>query len=230
MSRTFVIGDIHGAHKALKQCLERSSFDYDSDMLICLGDVSDGWPETRESVEELMSLKNMMFIMGNHDTWTKKWMETREADEVWLDQGGRATIDSYAAGIPPEHVNFFRDAFDFYYDDLKNRLFVHAGILPGERAENCPIEILYWDRTLVQLAKQLARSGQEKKLTSYDEVYVGHTPIGMPNPVQYCDVWMMDTGAAWNGVLSIMNVDTKEWFTSDIVRDLYPNYKGRTKT
>ncbi len=47
MGKTFVIGDIHGAYRALRQCLERSTFDFEKDRLICLGDVCDGWPETK---------------------------------------------------------------------------------------------------------------------------------------------------------------------------------------
>lgn len=46
--RTFTIGDIHGGYKALKQCLERSKFNYKEDHLIALGDIVDGWPETPE--------------------------------------------------------------------------------------------------------------------------------------------------------------------------------------
>jgi serine/threonine protein phosphatase 1 len=71
----------------------------------------------------------------------------------------------------------------------------------------------------------LANTGQH--LTPYDEVFVGHTPINTHKPTKYCEVWMVDTGAAWNGELSIMDVDTKEYFTSDIVRLLYPGFKGR---
>ena len=43
--RTFVIGDIHGAHKALIQCFERSGFDHSSDRLISLGDACDDCPD-----------------------------------------------------------------------------------------------------------------------------------------------------------------------------------------
>ena len=45
--KTFVIGDIHGAHKALVQVLKRAKFSYLSDTLIVLGDTCDGWYETR---------------------------------------------------------------------------------------------------------------------------------------------------------------------------------------
>ena len=67
MPRSFVIGDIHGAYPALRQCLELCKFDYNSDLLICLGDVCDGWPQVKESVEELLKIRNLIYIMGNHD-------------------------------------------------------------------------------------------------------------------------------------------------------------------
>ena len=41
-SRTLVIGDVHGNHRGLLQCLERSGFDKENDTLISLGDVADG--------------------------------------------------------------------------------------------------------------------------------------------------------------------------------------------
>ena len=53
-------------------------------------------------------------------------------------------------------------------------------------------------------------------------MYIGHTPIPEPHPVQYCEVWMMDTGAGWSGRLSMMNIDTLEYFVSDPVPELYP--------
>jgi serine/threonine protein phosphatase 1 len=46
--RAFVIGDLHGAYKALEQCLDRSGFDYENDVLIQLGDIADGYPEVYE--------------------------------------------------------------------------------------------------------------------------------------------------------------------------------------
>jgi len=225
MSKTFVLGDIHGAYRALIQVLERSSFDNENDRLIFLGDVTDGWPQTKQAIDELLKIKNLVHLMGNHDVWALQWMETREAAEIWLSQGGRATCNSYKDGIPEAHLNFLRQAKPHFIKD--NGLFVHAGILPGMKVEQCPHEILYWDRTLVRLAQDLKQKEMERQLTPYDEVFVGHTPITSPHPMKYCEVWMVDTGAAWSGVLSMMNVDTKECFASDVVQDLYPGVKGR---
>lgn len=224
MSRTFVIGDIHGAYRALRQCLERSGFEED-DHLICLGDVSDGWPETKECVDHLLQIKNVTYILGNHDLWAFEWMMSGRADAIWRNQGGEATIKSYSDGVPPAHVSFFQKALPYFLHD--NRLFVHAGIDPRESLDEQGLDTFLWDRSLVHQALELYAKKAKKKLTAFDEVYVGHTPILLKHPIEAGGIWLMDTGAGWSGVLSIMNVDTKEAFVSDPVPDLYPGVTGR---
>jgi serine/threonine protein phosphatase 1 len=225
MAKAFVIGDIHGAHKALQQCLSRAGFDYAQDRLICLGDVCDGWPGVRESIDELLNIKHLTYLLGNHDQWTLEWMDNGEAEEIWLEQGGRATVASYRDGIPKAHQALLKNAKLFLEEN--SRLFVHAGILPGEDAKFSSPGILLWDRTLVRNAMDLHHKGLSENLTRYDEVFVGHTPIHSPVPMKFCEIWMMDTGAGWSGVLSMMNLDTYEVFTSDPVPGLYPGMRGR---
>ena len=65
--RTLVIGDIHGANRALKQVLSLSNFDNEKDTLISLGDIADGWGEVPECVDTLLGIKNLVAIRGNHD-------------------------------------------------------------------------------------------------------------------------------------------------------------------
>ena len=224
MSRTFVIGDIHGAYRALRQCLERSGFEED-DHLICLGDVCDGWPETKECVDYFLRLKHLTYILGNHDFWTHEWMLTGKIETFWRDQGGEGTIRSYADGVPSSHVTFFQNAFPYFLD--KNRLYVHAGIDPLQPLEEQDLDTFIWDRNLVHQALELYAKKVKKKLTSFDEVYIGHTPIPFKHPIESGGIWLMDTGAGWSGVLSIMNVETKEVFVSEPVPELYPGVAGR---
>lgn len=226
MSRTFVIGDIHGAHKALMQCLERSQFDYANDHLICLGDVCDGWPETKHAIEELMTIKNLTYLLGNHDFWTLEWMREGFVDEVWEEQGGAATMKSYSSHIPVEHIEFLEKAHHYVVRD--KRLFVHAGIDTRIPIEHHTLQILLWDRNFARIVLDLHAKELDGNLTGYDEVYIGHTPVTAP-PVHACEVWLMDTGAGWSGVLSMMNVETKELFMSDPVPQLYPGVVGRKR-
>jgi serine/threonine protein phosphatase 1 len=225
--QTYVIGDIHGAYRALRQCLDRSNFNYSSDHLICLGDVADGWPETNLCIDELLKIEKLAYILGNHDIWLLNWMTSNIAEDIWLTQGGAATVASYSKGIPKAHVQFMKSALPYLVKDAM--LFVHAGIDPAIPLSQQDILNFAWDRSLVQQAWQLYVNQIKTKLTTYDEVYVGHTPIPFDRPVQCCEIWMMDTGAGWSGVLSMMNINTKQVFTSDRVTSLYPGVKGRSK-
>jgi serine/threonine protein phosphatase 1 len=226
MSRTFVIGDIHGAHKALVQCLQRSSFNYETDHLICLGDVCDGWPETQLAIDELLRLKNLTYILGNHDFWTLEWMRDGFADDVWLEQGGQATINSYSEKVPAAHRQFLENALPYF--KRNNNLFVHAGIDPLTPVEHQSIQTFLWDRKFAQTAHLLHSKSAHGNLTGFDNVYIGHTPIAAP-PKRMCEVWFMDTGAGWSGKLSMMNIATNEIFMSDNVPELYPGIQGRKK-
>jgi serine/threonine protein phosphatase 1 len=71
-----------------------------------------------------------------------------------------------------------------------------------------------------------------KRLKLFQEIYIGHTPttnydVGIP--MQGCNVWNIDTGAAFKGKLSLMDVDSKKFWQSDPVFSLYPGETGRNK-
>ena len=55
--KTFCVGDIHGAYKALMQCLHRAQFDYHKDRLIVLGDGCDVFPEVNRCIDELLKIR-----------------------------------------------------------------------------------------------------------------------------------------------------------------------------
>ncbi|MBN1184658.1 MAG: metallophosphoesterase [Bacteroidales bacterium] len=223
MQKKFVIGDIHGTYRALVQCMQRSGFDYHNDLLICMGDACDRWPETYLVIEELLKVRHLVFIIGNHDQWALKWFESGNIPYGWLTQGGGETIKSYSGKVPGSHIEFYHKAVLYHLDE--NRIFVHGGIKPDCSLKDMDEETFIWDRELVNRAMINKQFGKERKLTSFDEVYVGHTPtirFGYQTPVKACEVWMMDTGAGWNGgYLSIMNIETKEYFQSDEVMSLY---------
>lgn len=227
ISQTFVIGDIHGAFRALKQCLEKSKFNYDTDHLICLGDVCDGWPDTKQCIDELLKIANVTYLLGNHDIWLMNWFRQNIAEEIWLSQGGAASVASYAGGIPESHVEFLKNALPYFIQEEK--LFVHAGIDPHVPLHKQDIMNFAWDRSLVQTAWNYYVREVSVQLTQFEEVYIGHTPIPFPHPVKSCEIWLMDTGAGWSGVLSMMNIHSKEVFTSDRVPMLYPGVEGRMK-
>lgn len=224
--RTFVLGDSHGAYRAFLQVMERSAFNYSEDTMICLGDVSDGWPEIPELLDEMLKIKNLIFVRGNHDQWLKDFLKDGKQPDVWLRQGGEVTRDAYYRGsrFIRRHLSFLRKT-PFYHIDEKKRLFVHGGFTFGVRMEKQDKMVLMWDRSLWEYSNIV----DNDIIPDFKEIFVGHTSIYKfsHKPIQKGNIWFMDTGAGWEGVLSLMDVDTKEVFQSDLVKDLYPEVKGR---
>ncbi len=111
----YCIADPHGNIKALKQVLKRGKFDYKKDLLIVNGDVCDGYSGAYQVIEELLKIKNKIFIIGNHDMWFMNHIETGWAQNIWLSQGGANTIKSYKShgykynAMPKTHTDFFNN-------------------------------------------------------------------------------------------------------------------------
>jgi serine/threonine protein phosphatase 1 len=138
-------------------------------------------------------------------------------------QGGDITMESYPHEVPNDHKALLARADLFFV--LDNRLFVHGGFFPEKNIDIQERDVLLWDRTLIRSALLCKNNKAEKQLTSYHEVYVGHTPtinFGEKLPIKACEVFLMDTGAGWpGGVLTMMDIDSKEVFQSDPVDQLY---------
>jgi serine/threonine protein phosphatase 1 len=244
MSRTLVVGDIHGGLKAVLQILERAKVNTD-DTLIFLGDYVDGWSQSPEVLNFLIDLskkQKCIFIKGNHDELLLDWLENRTEninEEMWFKHGGKATVDAYLTVSESEknkHIQFLKKLQNFYLDP-QNRLFIHAGFtnIKGVEFEYFP-KMLYWDRTLWEVALCLDEKLNSNsmfypnRLKIYSEIYIGHTPISKTEkiaPLCKNTVWNLDTGAAFMGVLSILDIDSKEYWQSDVLMDLYPNELGR---
>ena len=278
--KTFVIGDIHGALKALQQVLEKANFQVMNDQLIFLGDYTDGYSEGAELVEFLIQLQKQckykpIFIRGNHDDLVERWLVSGEKPHTWVYRnGGLSTIDSYTkTGYLTEksHQVFFEDLVNYYIDE-KNRAFVHGGFISKkglgyeEYAED-----YYWDRTLFynvindqmheeedkKLSRQTASVVETKEIDSsnprkirpnkaHKEVYIGHTPtinfklnsqkkyektkirkLGITTPINIQNIWNLDTAAGYGVRLTMMNIETKKYFQSDLLEILYPDEKSR---
>lgn len=241
MPATYVIGDIHGALKALKQLIARIA-PTEEDTLIFLGDYVDGWSESAEVLSYLMELEfthNCIFIKGNHDAWCESWLRGIMPEPSWLRNGGQATVDSFNKLSEKDrrlHTGFFYDMRMYHIDD-KNRLFIHAGFTSTHGPAHERFEpSLYWDRSFWELAlavdPRIPKDSLRypKRLALFHEVYIGHTPsvnYGEDMPMIAANVHNIDTGAAFMGKISAMNIDTKEVWQSDMVQALYPNEKGR---
>lgn len=243
MKRTFAIGDIHGAFRALEQVVKKIDIT-ENDTLIFLGDYVDGWSESKEVIDYLIELNekhHCIFIKGNHDEWCEEWLQTENANATWLVHGGAATVKSYesiSAEEKAKHLEFFHRLRHFHIDD-DNNLFIHAGFSSMHGPQQEVYSSNYkWDRTLWEMALTMDKRIQKdsksypKRLKLFKEIFIGHTPTtnyDVEIPMNGINVWNIDTGAAFYGKLTILDSATKEFWQSEVVQTLYPNEKGRNK-
>jgi serine/threonine protein phosphatase 1 len=241
MKRTLVIGDIHGADRALEQDLERAGLTAD-DRLIFLGDFVDGWSGAKAVIDRLIKLRDTndcIFIRGNHDVWCEEWLFRDEKDQTWIKHGGNETILSYAGSSLEErdlHGKFFLEMKNYHIDE-NNNLFIHAGFSSMHGPEREAYASNYsWDRTLWEMALAFDPSIERdsyrypKRLKLFREIFIGHTPTtnyDIETPIHAANLWNVDTGAAFTGKITAMDIETKEFWQSDGVQTLYPDEKGR---
>lgn len=173
MSKTYVIGDLHGNYKGLIQAIDRSPFKPYEDTLIILGDLVDGGPDSALVIDYLAKLPNKILIKGNHDVTFTEWLNIGVHPYHWM-QGGQHTVQSYIdwvsrntgeirnilpdgkgayktnltyLDIPGIHRDFLNSAVNYFIHD--NNCFVHGGFnrhLPINRQQFD--YIYYWDRDL----------------------------------------------------------------------------------
>ncbi len=245
--KTFTVGDIHGANKALIQCIERSEIDKENDRLIFVGDIVDGWHEAPECVDTLLEFKNLIAIRGNHDQWFMEWADTRELIFTWYKQGGKATLDRYKGNeklIVRHMEDYFKKTKIYYVDKERNYVFMHGGYnwhMPLEFSSDYDI---MWDRHMVEVAQtwkyeKFDARGDLLKFREFDKIFIGHTTTQYSADRRYkpsllpaflSNLINMDTGAGWgSGKLTIMNIDTLEYWQSDPVDSLYPDIANSRK-
>lgn len=195
-----------------------------------------------------------IFLRGNHDKWCEDWMTTGVRHPYWVQNGGGTTINSYInQGLVGDrkHTMFFYKLHNYYVDEF-NRAFVHGGFVSRKGVGHDPYPSdYYWDRDMWELAMMLHNrpdqgTSKSRRFEKHREVYIGHTAttiwkckshypeakfmeVGKPItvPMNRCNVWNLDTGGGWSGKLTVMDVDTKQFWQSDLVSDLYPEEKGR---
>jgi serine/threonine protein phosphatase 1 len=239
--RILVVGDIHGALKAFKEVIALCEFSKD-DLLIFLGDYADGWSETPQLIDYLILLKQThqcVFLQGNHDELLLNWLLTKKDNPIWFKHGGKASMDAYlnlSDEKIKQHIDFLSDLKP-YLIDSQNRLFVHAGFTNpnGIEHEYFP-KMFHWDRTLWEMALAMDKNLKPndvmypKRFLLHEEIYIGHTPVTRINqtiPINIANVWNIDTGAAFWGPLTIMDVETKQFWQSKPVTEWYPDENGR---
>lgn len=133
MTRTLVIGDIHGCLAPL-EALWQAVAPRPHDRVIFLGDYVDRGPDSRGVIDFVLDKRerfDVTCLTGNHE---EKFLLARiDHTELahWLEAwGGGATLASYGAGgfddVPDAHWEFLRQGVPYAESDT--HIFVHANL------------------------------------------------------------------------------------------------------
>lgn len=237
MSRTFVIGDIHGERVLLDALLASMPFIAPDDSLVFLGDYIDRGPDSRGVVETLRRLPEktvgkVVFLRGNHeDALLGEITEKNGAFLMPPGNGVAATFHSFTEIPPPtdgalvaaEHfaryldpsawlpasvLSWFR-ALPLWYRDA-HATYVHAG-LEGEGA--------VWNPPETSTPKSLLWQREKDFFLEYagPSLVFGHTPTRdlPPDDPARTTVWVrgpligIDTGAGKGGPLTCLELPSR---------------------
>ena len=209
MSRTIVVGDVHGCYDELLALVERAALK-ESDRVVCVGDLVVKGEKSREVLELFMSDARFSSVLGNHDRalvehWKGERRELKPAQERCRAEleDGRERYAAFLEGLPA-------------YIDLGSHVVVHAGLRPGVALEDQSVEDLTELRTLGP--DRTSRDG-----VAWYEVYdgdrvalFGHWPTWPPR--RGPRAIGLDTGCVYGYRLTAYVVETGEFFSVPALR------------
>lgn len=228
MKRTLVISDIHGCYTSFNELLAVMNYQPEDDQLILLGDFVDRGPQSRQVVEQVISLvqnEGAIAIQGNHDERLVDVMLERSEQALmkFSDHGGRQTAESYA-GITQGTVDHiitcaktviheqyahhltFLDELPYYYED-DHFIYVHAGLNPN---------YLNWKKQPKRDFLYMKEPFLSRPTTVSKTIIFGHTKVmdihGKP------DIWFgegkigIDGGCASGHQLNGLEITGKDQF------------------
>jgi len=119
-----------------------------------------------------------------------------------------------------------------------NNLFIHGGFNRHFYLNEQLKYTFWWDRDLWNAALSYGNitpvegfsRPKFKMIENFKEVFIGHTTTMCWNttePMNAANIWNLDTGGGGFGKITVMDINTKEYWQSDLTKDLYPDYKGR---
>jgi len=222
-TRIYVVGDIHGRadllraiHRQILDDVERTR--PDRPVVVYLGDYIDRGEQTRQVLDILtgqpIDIAERVHLLGNHEEFMLTFLKDSTVGDLWLKNGGDATMFSYGVGFPklPDRAERFRQMRDDLIATLPDShlaflqnltlthvegdyVFVHAGIKPG-----CPIDDQVADDLLWIRGEFLESRADHGKCvvhghTITDEVETRPNRIGI------------DTGAYFSGRLTCLVLD-----------------------
>jgi len=211
VSRTVVVGDLHGCYDELVALLGRVGLG-ESDRLVCVGDLIAKGEKSREVLELFIRDARFSSVLGNHD---------RAVLEYWKGERKKKTLKDAQRKVA-KRLKEWRERYAAYletlpaYIDLGAHVVVHAGLRPGVALEEQSLDDLTALRTL-------GEDRESREGTPWYEVYdgektalFGHWPA--PEPRRGPRAIGLDTGCVYGFKLTAYVVETGEFHSVPALR------------
>jgi hypothetical protein len=201
MTRTIVIGDIHGCYDELIQLLEKLHLET-GDQVVAVGDLTVKGPKSRDVLDLFRRDERFSSVIGNHDlALVRCW----RGEEIALTAAQKRTFDE----LRTKDDGYLRYLSSLpFLINLNSHVVVHAGLRPEVPLEKQSPEDLVELRTLGE--DRTSREG-----TPWYEVYqgpavvlFGHWPARQPRLGKYAVG--LDTGCVYGGKLTGYTVESGE--------------------
>ena len=253
--RRLIIGDLHGSFKALRECLDKTSFNPEEDALYSVGDIADGYPDVYECLSFLRAIPSFHPVIGNHDVWLQNWLSSNIAAEIWRRQGGEKSMISFERNnVSAEekkdlvkwmstwpYVIMLRDAaimhggpgFNLSDEDVerlsRKKRKPTESAPDGLRVPRRKADTVLWDREYFRASEYDEKTKERKPIGHWTEgkwLFTGHTEFGKTKPfISHLHRFVnLDTMAGSYGCLTLMDMDTFEYWQSEYSSKLYPGY------
>lgn len=210
MSRTIVVGDIHGCYDELIALLDQLDLQRE-DRVIGVGDLTVKGPKNREVVELFSTDKRFQSVIGNHDlALVKKWKDpsrpikkTQQNAYAELTQNGDSLL-RYLSSLP-------------YFIKLPEHIIVHAGVRPSiplsqqDPKDFTELRTLGEDRTNRDGVPWYSEYQGPKK------VIFGHWPSAEPRTGPFA--LGIDSGCVYGFELTAYILETEEFFRVKAARE-----------
>lgn len=232
--KTFVVGDIHGRVQALLQVLKLCNYEND-DLLIVLGDLGDKY--TIKGVLDILVNINCIFIIGNHDILFIKNMIDDERLRSSLPESHISFISKgklyheqdnmlfVHAGIEPnkklneqseQTLTNDRDLITFAQHNIVGKYHkVFIGHTSTQSIERGHVNFLCRDcnHNSDRAIKNVTQIPNNPICSNCKSKNIFQS-LGCTKPLKIGNVYCLDTGAAWDGKLTIMDIKTNQYWQS----------------
>lgn len=202
MSRTIVVGDIHGCYDELIKLLEKVELT-SADRVVSVGDLIAKGPKSKEVLDLFSNDSRFSSVIGNHDL---KVLSFWKGDDVFLKDSQKHVCLELAS--EKERYATYLDSLPFLLN-LNSHAVVHAGVRPGIPLADQSPEDLVELRTLGE--ERTSREGIPW-YEEYDEgpiILFGHWPS--PTPRKSKNAIGLDTGCVYGHVLTALVLENNEF-------------------